>query len=269
MTRLRRIASLRVQTLVGALTALFVVSAARSAAAHDFFLIPQSHFSEQSTIDLDATISAAFPTLELTVAADRIADVQVLSSSRAARAEVVGAGEKSLRLRLRDAGKGLSVVAVQTVPREVDYAEDRIDGIMSEYEVSQDAIDAVGSLPRPRTLRAISTRLAKTHVCVIDCNDRTAAARAVGVGLEFVAASPRDDASYRLLLNGGPMPNHPIVLAKADGARRRGSTDDAGQVALTEADRGILMLFAANMRPPSSSSDRFELQLTSLTVERR
>jgi len=269
MNRPRRMSSPFAHAFLCPLLTLLGVFTPGAAAAHDFFLLPQSYLSEQPTIEVDATISAAFPALELTVAADRIASLQALSPSTASRAEITGPAEKSLRLRLLDAGKGISVVVVRTVPREVDYAEDRIGGIMSEYDVAQDAIDAVGALQHPRTLRVLSTRTAKAHVCILDCSDRTATIRTIGSGLEFVAASAGDDARFRLIFNGSPMANHPIVVASADGARRRGRTDGMGRVALTEADRGVLMLFAAHMRPPPGPSDRFELQLTSLTLARR
>lgn len=248
-----------------ALTALL----ARAAQAHDFFLIPQSYLSQQSTIEIDATISAAFPAVEIAVTPDRIAAVRALSPSPAARAEIIGSTEKTLRLRLTDAGRGVSVVALRTVARDIDYAEDRIDPIMAEYEVAPDAVAAVNALPRPRTWRVRSTRVAKTHVCVGDCNDRTAAVRAVGGSLEFVAATVRDDVSYRLLLDGNPMPNYPIAVVHSDGTRRPEKTDEAGQVALATNDRGVLMLFAAYLQPPPESSGRFDMKLTSLTMERR
>ncbi len=248
-----------------ALTALL----AGAAQAHDFFLIPQSYLSQQSTIEVDATISAAFPALEIAVTPDRIAAIHALSPSPAARAEIIGSTEKTLRLRLSDAGRGVSVLVLRTVARDVDYAEDRIDPIMAEYEVAPDVLAAVNALPRPRTLRVRSTRVAKTHVCVGDCNDRTAAVRVIGGNLEFVAATARDDVSYRLLLDGNPMPHYPVAVVHSDGTRRPEKTDEAGQVALITNDRGVLMLFAAYMQAPPEASGRFDMKLTSLTLERR
>jgi len=196
-----------------------------TALAHDFFVVPKTFLSQEMTVDLDATISAAFPAPENTVAADRIAGLQVLSTSRNARAEIAGASEKTLRVRLQDAGRGVSVVALQTVSRDIEYAEDRIDLIMGEYEVAPEAADAVRALSRPRTLRVSSTRVAKTYVCVADCSDRSATTRATVGGLEFVSADAKDEVSFRLQLNGSPLPDYPIAIVLADGSRQRARTD--------------------------------------------
>lgn len=266
MTRLR---AQVVGPFVRAALVLMGFLAGTLAQAHDFFLTPQSYLSQQSTIEIDATISAAFPAAEIAVTPDRIVAIHVLSSSPSARAEITGSTEKTLRLRLSDAGLGVSVVALRTVARDVDYAEDRIDMIMAEYEVAPEVVAAVNALPRPRTLLVRSTRVAKTHVCRGDCNDRTVAVRPIGSNLEFVAATVRDDGSYRLLLDGSPMPNYPVAVVHSDGTRRPEKTEEAGQVRLARNDRGVLMLFAAYMLPPPESSGRFDMKLTSLTLERR
>jgi len=228
------------------------------AMAHDFFLLP-THFRATSTIEVHATVGAAFPAPETVVAQDRIAE---LRASDGASIAIIGPGEQSLRLTLTPLRPGAHVAGVRTLPREVEYEGERIELIMEEYEVSAEARRAVAALPAPRVLLATSERFAKTIVCSETCAG-AAGEEPFGYPLEFIADSSGAN-RFRLLLNGRPLADYPVAIATS-GARVSMRTDAEGRVTANPG-AGPSMLFAAHMSPPAEAGGRFSMLLTSLTV---
>ena len=237
-----------------------------AALAHDFFLLPdQFHTPRAGAVKIAATVGSSFPTPEVVVAADRVERLHVHGAGKP-RARVVGPTGKALTLEVSGVRPGLLVTGVSTKARDVDYAEDRIPLILEEYRVSPDAAAAVERLQRPRTWLVSSRRFAKTIACVQKCTNRSAAERAFGADLEFVARGSRGD-HFRLLRKGSPLGNYPFDLVGSDGKRQHLTTDARGEVHLPSPARGTMMLFAAVLVPPAGS-ERFVLDLTSLTFRR-
>lgn len=250
----------RVWAVIAATAAL----APATARAHDFFLLPGSFVTEAGETAVQATIGSRFPDPEIVVPADRI---RALATSDGAALTTQGVGPKSLNLRLAATGPGLQVAGVALLPRDVEYAEDRIPLIMEEYEVAPEAVRAVDALPKPRSLKASSERFAKTLVCVRSCGDRSAATRPLGYALEFVAETG-DLRRFRLLAGGRPLANYPVAIGLADGGRRKARTDAEGLLPLPTDARGAVMLFAATMDAPAEPGGRFTMRLTSLTLQK-
>lgn len=238
-----------------------LAAVAPAAQAHDFFLLPAT-FKPTAAATIAATVGSAFPTPEIVVAEDRIADITARASTGAPRVTVVGPKEEALELSL-DAATGPTVVGVALKPRDVEYGDDRIDLILGEYQVSEAAKAAVAALPRPRTLKVDSRRFAKTIVCRATC-DGAASVPAHGFELEFVPVATH---RFRLVQAGSPLGGYPITIAHADGKRHEHRTDAKGEVALGADTKGPTMLFASTMELPAASGARFILRLTSLTTE--
>lgn len=235
--------------------------------AHDFFLLPdQFQVPRPGAVKIAATVGSSFPTPEVVVAADRVERVHVHGAGKPA-VRIVGPAEKALTLEVTGARAGLLVTGVSTKARDVDYAEDRIPLILEEYRVSPDAAAAVERLQRPRTWLVSSRRFAKTIVCVKTCTNRSVAEQPFGADLEFVGSGSGGD-HFRLLRKGSPLANYPVDLVGSDGKRQHVTTDARGEVHVPAAARGTMMLFAAVLVPPSGS-ERFILDLTSLTFNRR
>ncbi|MBA2770628.1 MAG: DUF4198 domain-containing protein [Sphingomonas sp.] len=236
---------------------------ASAAAAHDFFLLPEQFTTPGvGTVAIQATVGSSFPTPEIVVTADRAERVDAIGAGNP-RVRIAGVGAKALNLEVTGASAGLLAVGVRSKPRDVEYAEDRIPLILEEYRFLPSAAAAVEALPRPRTWKVSSRRFAKTLVCVQTCRDRSAADRSFGAHLEFVGHRTMAK-HFRLLASGKPLPNYPIDLVGFDGKRQHLSTDAKGDIHLPEGARGIMMLFAAKLEPPNGS-ERFTLNLTSLT----
>lgn len=232
--------------------------------AHDFFLLPaQFVTADRADATVMATVSAGFPALENVVDAERIAWVGAQGPGTP-MLRIGPPATNAASLSLSGARAGLVVAGASTHAREVDYGEDVVDLILAEYRVGPEANAATAALPRPRTLRASSRRFAKTLLCVLDCNDRSAAARPLGMAFEFVAVDGAAD-RFGLLRNGDPLPEYPVDLVDANGARSHLATDHEGRIRLPADARGPLMLFAAYMQPPQGG-ERFGLELTSLTL---
>ena len=246
------------------LVAVALVAMGTAAHAHDFFLLPATFKPTGATATIAATVGSAFPTPEIVVTPDRVATVTARTTAGAPRVAIAGPREKALELSLETPAAGPTVVGVALKPRDVEYGEDRIDLILGEYQVSEAAKAAVAALPRPRTLKVDSRRLAKTILCRARC-DGLASVQPHGFELEFVPVSPD---RFRLVEAGEPLGGYPITVATRDGKRRELSTDARGEVALPADAKGATMLFASTMATPATPAARFVLRLTSLTTER-
>ena len=236
------------------------------AAAHDFFLLPEQFIATgKNGVTLSATVGSSFPTPENAVPADRVERIAAFGGGKP-QVHVIGAGPKALNLHVAGATRGLLVVGGSAKPRDVEYAEDRIPLILGEYRVLPQAAAAVEALPKPRTWQVVSRRFAKTFACVESCSVRSAAERSFGAHLEFVGHRTSSD-RFRLLASGKPLKNYPIDLVGQDGKRQHLSTDRRGDIHLPANARGVMMLFAAKLEPPTGAG-RFTLDLTSLSFSR-
>ncbi len=246
-----------------AMTALVAASAAT---AHDFFLMPdQFQMPGAGTIKINATVGSNFPKAENSVAADRV-DRLLAAGAGTPKVRVVAATATALGLEVTGARTGMLVTGVSTKARDVDYAEDRIPLILEEYRVSPVAAAAVARLPSPRNWQVSSRRYAKTFVCVRTCANHAVGERVTGASLEFVGRGASFQ-HFRLLGGGKPLASYPVDLVGQDGKRLHLVTDRKGDVHLPAGAKGTMMLFAAVLEPPRGS-ERFTLDLTSLTFHR-
>lgn len=242
--------------------------ATSSASAHDFFIMPtEFSVAQGETLMVDVTIGSKFPQAEIAVGPERIAELRVVGDPQASF-KATGPGPKSMQTQFKGAEPGLAILSARTPPRDVQYAEDKIAGILEEYQVSPEAVRSVAALPSPRVLKAVSTRFAKSFVCVERCEGGSDPTKALGHSVEFVAIDGSAK-SFTLLANGAPMTNYPAVIATANGERRHVRTSSKGSVELPSGLTGPVMLFAAVMQPPAEAGGRFKLDLASLTLDRR
>lgn len=246
--------------------AVAALGGASAASAHDFFLLPdQFTTQQQASINLQATVGSSFPKPEAAVPADRAERLFAIGNG-APKLTIAGPTATALGLRLTGARPGALVAVAQAKGRDVEYGEDRIPLILEEYRVSPQAQAAVAALAKPRTLKVLSRRFAKTIICVVSCRNLEAARRPAGSTLEFVAVG-NGMAHFRLLSDGRALRNYPVDLVSEDGKRTHMVSDANGDVHLPAEARGPSMLFAAVLTPPSSG-DRFTLDLSTLTFSR-
>lgn len=248
------------------ISAALAAASASSARAHDFFLLPESfHQPGSGPVKVRATVGSSFPTPEIVVTLDRAESFSVVG---AGQPQITGAvsTDTSLILEISKAEPGLLIASVNSKPREVDYAEDRIPLILGEYRVAPEAAAAVDRLARPRNWQVLSRRFAKTMLCVDSCSGGADAKQPIDGTLEFVAHGTGGD-HFQLLSGGRPLGNYPVDLVGSEGKRQHLSTDADGLVHLPASAKGPMMLFAAFLTPPSGA-ERFLLDLSSLTFSR-
>lgn len=240
--------------------------AASAANAHDFYLMPQEFRTPGAgPVTIHATVGSSFPDRTNTVEADRV-DRLIAIGAGSPKLRVAGSTATALELKVKPVRPGMLVAGVATKARDVDYTEDRIPLILAEYRFRPEAAAAVERLPRPRNWQVSSRRYAKTFVCVRTCASHQVGERATGVPLEFVGRSASFE-HFRLLGGGKALANYPVDLVGQDGKRQHLTTDGKGDVHLPTGARGTMMLFAAVLEPPRAS-ERFTLDLTSLTFFR-
>jgi apolipoprotein N-acyltransferase len=242
---------------------LAIVLLPSTALAHDFFLLPSTDIgSGSASLTIQASVGSSFPATENVVTPDRV-DLVSAHGAGSPKLAIAGAGATALNLKLTGLGSGTVVAAVTTKARDVEYGEDRIPLILSEYRVSKEALQSVAELAKPRTLKATSRHFAKTLVCVRSCEDRSAAEKPLDYPLEFVATAYAPG-RFRVLASGRPLGGYPVDVVTETGERRHLNTNSAGEIEVPADARGPMMFFAAVLTPPSGS-ERYILDLSTLT----
>ncbi len=242
---------------------------AGSAAAHDFFLVPEGFAGTNGPpLIIHATSSSDFPALNVGSPRTRVAEVRATVGDRPATVEVQEQ-TKSLRLAVSSDASGMGVVTLQTIWGESNWKPDMVDTYLEEHPFKADEVAAVRRLlKKGSTLQVRSRRLAKTIVCVRVCTPPTK----VVAGLE-VELVPEFDATgttpvrVQLLRNGRALAAHPVALRAAHGERMDFLTDDSGWVRLPPAVSGPVMLVAVTIDPPTKPGARFTTNNATLTFE--
>ena len=249
-------------------TGLGLLSAG-SAAAHDFFLVPEGFVGTSGRpLIVHATSSSDFPALNVGSPRTRLAEVRAVVGGRPAAVEVQEHA-KSLRLAVSSDASGMGVVTFQTIWGESNWRPDMVDTYLDEHPFKGEEVAAVRRLlPKGSTLQIRSRRLAKTLVCVRACTPPTTAAAGLEVELvpEFDPAGALP-ARFQLVRNGRPLAAHPVAVRPAQGERQKVLTDNDGWVRLPAGMSGPVMLVAATLDPPSEAGGRFTTNNASLTFE--
>lgn len=242
---------------------------AGSAAAHDFFLVPEGFVGTTGQpLIVHATSSSDFPALNAGSKRTRIAEVRAVVGGRPAVVDVQEQ-PKSLRLAVSSDASGMGVVTFQTIWGESNWAPDMVDTYLDEHPFKAEEVAAVRRLlPKGSTLQVRSRRLAKTLVCVRICTPPTTAAAGLEVELvpEFDAAGTAPT-RFQLVRNGRPLAAYPITVRPAHGERQNLLTDNEGWVRLPAGMSGPVMLVAATLDPPTEAGGRFTTNNASLTFE--
>ena len=241
-----------------------------SAAAHDFFLVPEASLGTSGRpLIVHATSSSDFPALNVGSPRTRVAEVRAVVGGRPAAVEVQEQTAKSLRLAVKSNTSGAGMVTLQTIWGESSWRPDMVDTYLHEHPFKAAEVATVRRLlPKGATLQIRSRRLAKTLICFRVCTPPTKAAAGLEVELvpEFggAGASPT---RVQLLRNGRPLAAHPVTMRPAHGQRQNVLTDKRGWVRLPAAMTGPVMLVAATLDPPTEPGGRFTTTNASLTFE--
>lgn len=244
---------------------------AGSAAAHDFFLVPEN-FVETSgrPLIVHATSSSDFPALNVGSPRTRVEQVRAVVGGRPAAVEVQEQTAKSLRLAVSSEATGPGMVTVQTIWGESNWRPDQVDTYLDEHPFKAEEVAKVRRLlPKGAPLQIRSRRLAKTLVCVRVCAPPTTTA-AAGLEVELVPAFDGTSASpakFQLVRNGRPLPGHPVTVRPARGALQNILTDNEGWVRIPAGMSGPVMLVAATLDLPKEPGGRFTTNNASVTFE--
>jgi len=188
--------------------AIAVCLVAASAAAHDFWLVPDV-FAVQASgeIVVKGQTSSAFPTTLSAVTPDRVTDARVIGPADDERIGALSTHDNSLVLRHRPKTPGQKVVAVAVGWRHIKETAESF----RKYLVAEGAEDALarydhsGQLPKSDVIR----RYAKYGKTVVEVGDGGRAFdRVAGHPLEFIPlADPAgaDQLQMRLMFQGKPL----------------------------------------------------------------
>lgn len=257
------------KSLLTVATGLGLLSAG-SAAAHDFFLVPEGFVGTSGRpLIVHATSSSDFPALNIGSPRTRLEEVRAVVGGRPAAVEVQEQAAKSLRLAVSSETSGMGMVTVQTIWGESNWRPDQVDTYLEEHPFKAEEVAAVRRLlPKGATLQVRSRRLAKTLVCVGGCTPTTAAP--AGLEVELVPAFDAASASparFQLVRKGLPLADHPVTVRPARGERQNVLTDAEGWVRIPPAMSGPVMLVAATLDPPAEPGGRFTTNNASVTFE--
>lgn len=243
---------------------------AGSAAAHDFFLIPEAFVGASGqALTVHATSSSDFPALNVGSPRTRIEQLRAVIGGRPATVEVAEQTAKSLRLTVTSEASGMGTVTLQTIWGESNWRPDQVETYLEEHPFKAEEVAAVRRvLPAGSALQIRSRRLAKTLVCVRACTP--AQATAAGLEVELVPAFDAGSASpsrFQLVRNGQPLAGYPVTIRPARGDRQTVPTDKDGWVRVPAGTSGPVMLVAATLDLPKEPGGRFVTNNASVTFE--
>jgi hypothetical protein len=243
---------------------------AGSAAAHDFFLVPEGFVGAGGRpLIVHATSSSDFPALNVGSPRTRIEAARAVVGGQPAAVEVQAQAAKSLPLSVSTEASGMGVVTVQTIWGESNWRPDQVEIYLEEHPFKAEEVAAVHRLlPQGAPLQIRSRRLAKTLVCVRVCTPTTSAS--AGLEVELVPAFDAGGASpsrFQLVRNGRPLAGYPVAVRPARGERQNVLTDDDGWVRMPAGLSGPVMLVAATLDPPKEPGGRFVTNNASVTFE--
>jgi uncharacterized GH25 family protein/ketosteroid isomerase-like protein len=250
--------------LVGGSTLLLVATLH----AHDFWLVPNAfEIARGAGLEVLGQTSDHFPTSEVAVGPDRVAEARVLSAAGAVALQDLSVQGTSLRLRHRPSQDGQHLVAVRLQPRSVRVSADDF----REYLRLEGAPEALERYERDGLIQADSltrrwTKYAKTLVQV-GIGGARAYDRAAGHAAEFVplrdpsAVRPGDTLPVRLHFRGEPLAGARVragsVRGLEDGETERSTalvTDAAGIVRVPVDRAGMWNVRMLHVVPSDSGS---------------
>lgn len=200
----------------------FVLLAASSLEAHDFWLVPDAfRVKPGNTISVRGQTSSLFPTSLSAVTVDRVAEARIIGQSSDEPVRGLSQAGTSLVVRQRVTGAGQRIVAVRTHPRSV---RESAEGFR-RYLVLEGAPEALARYEREGLLPvdSITRRYTKYAKTIVEVGSRgpRAFSRPAGHTLEFVPVS--DPAKVRagtrlkvrLLANGVPLAGAHFLVGSA------------------------------------------------------
>ena len=198
-------------TISGTVAALMGVAA--GAAAHDFWLVPNAfHIADGAELAVRGQTSSRFPTSEVAVTPDRVAEARLIGASTDERVALVSTEGTSLMLRHRPNGAGQRVVVVTVAPRSLRASGPGFKRYMELEGAAELAAryEREGRLPKTDSITRRYAKYAKTIVEVGNGGPR-AFSRVAGQVGEFVplrdpaALRAGDTLPVRLLYRGRPL----------------------------------------------------------------
>ncbi len=225
---------------------LTLAEGARSANAHDFWLVPDAfQVAEGTSLRVRGQTGTHFPESESAVPVDRIADARILSAVGEERLTDFTIAGKSLVIAHRPSGSGERVIAMSLQVRTQRQSAagfkryltlEGAPNVLARYE--RDGTQPVDSI----TMH--TTKYAKTLV-QIGAGGAPAFARSAGHALEFIplekvsALRPGDTAHVRVLFRGKPLAQ---PLVHAGRARVAGAEAPDSGVTTMGRDDGIVAI---------------------------
>ncbi|MBW3570946.1 MAG: DUF4198 domain-containing protein [Gemmatimonadetes bacterium] len=189
-----------------------LLATAATLSAHDFWLIPNAFtIAPGSVLEVRGQTSSRFPTSEVAVTPDRVADARIVDASGTTPLSDLSVSDQSLLIRQPVRTPGQKIVAVTTRPRSV---RESAEGFRN-YLVVEGAPEALERYQREGKLPvdSITRRYAKYAKTMVEVgrNGPRAYQQVVGHPLEFVPLSDPaalragDTLSVRLLFRGQPL----------------------------------------------------------------
>ena len=201
----------RVATFAGVL----VLVSAVTAAAHDFWLVPNAFvLAPGSTLDVLGQTSSRFPMSESAVTTDRIADARIVGAAGDERIPDLAIAGKSLRLRAKPATSGQYVIAASLHWRSMRESAESFRRYLS-LEGAQAALERIDRDGLLRGRDSLTRRYAKYAKALVEVGGAGPRAfdRLAGHPLEFVPVTDParsragDTLAFRLVLLGRPAAN--------------------------------------------------------------
>lgn len=270
-------------------TPLLIMSAlvvATTAAAHDFWLIPNAFaIAPGATLEVSARTSSRFPVSESAVTPDRVQSARLISAAGESAITDLSIVGKSLRLQARPRADGQYLVAVSLVSRESRTTPERLQRYIALEGAPALAAryQREGRFPKADSVTQVVSKHAKTLV-ELGRGGAAAFARHVEHPLEIVPLSdPRqlamgDSLRVQVLYRGQPVRDAELFAGGAEpgdtipsGAAKKDavvSTDADGKAAIPIGPGSLWNVRTLHAAPaPDGDATRWEVLFATLVVQ--
>lgn len=250
-----------------ALAALsLALCAAQAANAHETVLLASAYrVNADAPLTLSLSSMATFPTPETGPKPHRFGGAHAWIAAHRQPLQLAGHEPTALRFTVTPQRRGAMVAAVDLGPWNIDLTPDKVEEYFAEIQPDAAARAAYDG----GVLLETYTKYAKAFVCVETCGDARQTTRPIGHALEFVATpnatGGADLRSFTLLAHGAPAANIAVMIWTADGKHEIVATDGAGRITLGADARGVMMLSATILRPPTAPGARFTSDFATLS----
>jgi uncharacterized GH25 family protein len=225
--------------------------------AHDTWISPSVYSaSVGQSVTFEITSGMKFPGLEVGPKPDRVAKAGFQLAGQKRELKEFTAGKEALRIRTSFDKKGVAIVWVQALPKQIELSDEQVTEYHDEIRAPAEVRKAWARRTPGDKWKEEYTKCAKTCVAIGKTENDRSWSEPVGLKLELIPVlnpttlKKDENATFKLLRDGEPAPNVAIALVRGGSNERAYQNTDAdGVVRFTVSAAGKYLLATTDLTP--------------------